>query len=73
MADRAFADVGALWEKRTRAGDKYLSGYLEINGERVPVTIFANKSKWNAADGRPDWIVYVQAPEAPTAAEEHPF
>lgn len=49
-------DGGAFWwatdkntgaEKRTKNGDKYMTGKVTINGQEFPATLFYNKNKQN--------------------------
>ena len=52
MADQK--DGGAFWwatdkatgaEKRTKNGDKYMTGSITINGQKMSATLFYNKTK----------------------------
>jgi len=49
-------DIGALWEKFSKNGNAYLTGYVEINGIRHRITVFANSFK--QADTHPDFKIY---------------
>jgi uncharacterized protein (DUF736 family) len=55
-------ELGALWKRESKNGEKYLTGTLKIKealavGQEVQVIIFGNKSK--KADNQPDFNVYV--------------
>lgn len=72
---RAYENAGAMWERKTRKGDAYLSGYLELaDGSRIAFTAFRNGYKQSTADqAKPDWVLFVPTPEPPTDPEEHPW
>lgn len=55
-------DIGALW-KREGKNQKYLSGYVKVEGsdEEVKVVVFANKNKKDN-ERAPDYRIYVSAP-----------
>lgn len=68
-------DIGALWEKTSQNGMRYMSG--TINGQRV--AIFRNKYK-EEGDNKPHWRIFPEAerqangqsapaPARPTQAE----
>lgn len=46
---------GAFWKKEGKNG-KYLAGYVVINGNRHPVTVFPNKYKQKT--NQPEFIIY---------------
>lgn len=49
-------EIGALWERTSGRGARFLSGHVEINGQKQDVVIFENGFK----EGRqPDWRVYI--------------
>ena len=56
--------IGAFWQ-RSGAKGEYLSGQIELNGEKINVIAFKNgrKSKSN----HPDWILYLQRPRQDVA------
>jgi len=47
--------IGALWLKEDKNGKKYMSGEIELNGEKVNILIFKNKYK--KKDSHPDYII----------------
>lgn len=49
-------DIGALWEKTSQNGMRYMSG--TINGQRVAV--FRNKYKEDG-DNKPHWRIFPEA------------
>lgn len=75
MNDEKKKDIGALWNKRSTKGTEYLSGYVEINGQKVSVVCFANGHKKEAK--HPDYKVYLSEPRekqaAPPAADTSAF
>jgi uncharacterized radical SAM superfamily protein len=46
--------VGAFWKKGDE--NKYLSGYVEIDGKKVPIIVFRNKFKKEKK--QPDFVIY---------------
>lgn len=73
-------EIGALWLRKSAAGNKYLSGHVgtaEGEGieeeEKTRVIVFANKDKKN--DKAPDYRIYKSEPKqgaVPAAAAEKP-
>lgn len=47
-------NLGAMWNKVSRKGDSYLSGYIEIDGKRTQFCAFPNKYK---KDNNPDYTI----------------
>jgi hypothetical protein len=47
--------IGVLWIKEGRSGNKYLSGYLKIDGKETAIVVFKNPSK--AQDNHPDYEI----------------
>ena len=50
----AFQKAGALWLKDGQNG-KYMSGVVEINGEKHSITVFKNNYKQEAK--HPDYVI----------------
>jgi len=48
-------DIGALWVKEGQHG-KYMSGSVEINGEKIRIVVFKNNYKQE--DKYPDYRIY---------------
>ncbi len=59
-------EIGALWEKVSKGGAEFLSGYLTIDGHRIAVVAFKNLSR-KEGDPTPTWRLY--PPKPPTAAK----
>jgi len=61
-SDWSKRDIGALW-KREGKNQKYLSGYVKVEGsdEEVKVVVFANKHKKDN-ERAPDYRIYISAP-----------
>ena len=49
-------EVGALWKKQSRAGQKYLSGKVKVGGEEVSVVCFTNDNKKTPITPTSDFI-----------------
>ena len=65
MMDR----VGRLWLKTSKKGDKFMSGVVEIGGQKVDVLVFKNNRK--RPDKRdPDYDIFRAEPreDIPEAA-----
>ena len=54
-------DIGAFWDKTSKTGLRYLSGFVEIDGKRHELVVFANKKDGN--EKRPDWRIYPSEPK----------
>lgn len=50
-------ELGVLWKRESKSGEKYLVGTLTFNGQEVQVVAFSNKNK--KADNQPDIRVYI--------------
>jgi uncharacterized protein (DUF736 family) len=57
-------DIGALWEKTSKAGRRFLSG--TIDGKRI--VVFANVHK-QPGERTPDWRIYEDTQPAPGAEQ----
>lgn len=53
--------LGALWQKRSAKGE-YMTGNIEINGEKIGVVVFSNDKRGN--DKAPDWRILRAKPRA---------
>src|SRR6185369_1741955 len=49
--DMENAYIGALWANQTKSGVDYLSGYVEIEEERIKIQVWENK---NQREGKRD-------------------
>jgi uncharacterized protein (DUF736 family) len=52
--------IGACWKKVADTGT-YLSGQIEINGEKININIYTNKFK--EKETQPDFVIYKQKPK----------
>lgn len=63
-------EIGALWEKTSKAGNKFKTGYVQLeSGERCEVVIFSNQFK-KPGDNTPDFRIYLS--EQKGAVQEKP-
>mgnify|MGYP006228553265 FL=1 len=51
-------EAGAFWSREKNGGEKYLTGYVQVNGERVQLVAFRNKFKQDG-ENTPDLRVYL--------------
>ena len=51
-------EAGAFWSREKKGGEKYLTGYVQVNGERVQLVAFRNKFKQDG-ENTPDLRVYL--------------
>jgi len=51
------SDIGALWKKESRDGQKYLSGVVKLeDGTTVRIVVFSNRYK--KSENQPDFRIY---------------
>lgn len=62
-------NIGALWGKTAKSGNKFLSGMIEVDGKKVRVTVWKNSHK--KEDKHPDYQVYLDTWE-PNGGETKP-
>lgn len=69
MSDWKEREVGALWSYTSNAGNKYSSGYIEVDGKRVQVVVMKNTHK-QEGEKTPDARIYLDTkkPESPETA-----
>jgi uncharacterized protein (DUF736 family) len=53
-------NIGALWEKFTKAGQPYFTGNVEINNEKIKIVVFKNNKK--SKDTQPDYHILISKP-----------
>lgn len=53
-------DIGALWLRESKNGNKYMSGVVEIDGQKHPIVIFKNKYK--EQEKHPDYRIFPSQP-----------
>jgi len=61
--------IGAAWSREGAKG-KFLSGEIQLNGEKIKVLIFKNGFKEKDGEKSPDYIIYQVNDEAKTDAVE---
>jgi len=59
MSEQKEAAIGALWEK-TSARGTFMTGNVEINGEKVGIVVFKNEQKTGK---QPDWRILKAKPK----------
>jgi uncharacterized protein (DUF736 family) len=67
MSEQGHTDIGALWEKTSKKGDKYFSGVLKINGNEMKIVVFCNHKKQGP---QPDWRIYPHTDNGQKQARE---
>ena len=74
MSEQANRNIGALWSKKSKAGMNFLSGNVEINGEKIEIVVFKNTDKKN--ENGPDFRILLSTPyegtKAPTTQAKKP-
>lgn len=58
MAEFRKTKVGALWQNTSQRGLPYLSGKIEVGGQKVELIVFENKDK--KKENQPDYTIYQQ-------------
>jgi len=53
-------EIGALWTKTSKAGNKFLSGLLKVGGETLNVVVFKVQNK--KSEKQPDYRVLLSKP-----------
>jgi hypothetical protein len=53
-------DIGALWVKSSAKG-QYMTGMIELNGEKINIVCFTNQNKKEAK--HPDWRILKSVPK----------
>ena len=61
-------DIGALWLNVSKAGTKYMSGSVEIDGVKTKIVVFKNNYK--EEEKHPDYKIYLSQPQGALAREE---
>lgn len=51
--------LGALWLNESKNGNKYMSGELEINGEKIRIVVFKNTKQ---KETHPDYKILKSEP-----------
>ena len=50
-------NIGAFWLKTSKAGNKFMSGNIEIKGEKHEIVVFENTHK--TQENQPDYKIYL--------------
>jgi uncharacterized protein (DUF736 family) len=53
-------DIGALWARTSSKGNQFLSGFVQVNGEKYEIIVFQNNKDGN--DKRPDYRIFPSGP-----------
>lgn len=61
MAENKNKSIGALWEKEGRNGNSFMSGSVEIAGEKHQIVVFKNTHKTDGSN-QPDYKIYPSTP-----------
>ena len=66
--DEQRKDDGAFWTKEDKNGNKYLSGFVMVGGEKIHLNIFKNHKKQEGSK-QPDWRPSMTTPQAEKVRE----
>ena len=50
-------EIGALWSKRDKNDEPFLSGQIEVNGEKKKILVFKNKHR--KEDKHPNYRIFL--------------
>lgn len=64
--------IGGLWMNEAKSGKKYMSGSVEIKGEKVKIIVFKNDRNREEGDKKPDYKIYEHTPR-PTQNPDAPL
>ena len=53
--------LGAMWKRLNKKGEPYLTGIIELKGEKINIIVFKNGYK--KEDKHPDYIIYSKEEE----------
>lgn len=62
--------IGGLYLNKSRNGLTYLSGFIEVNGERLKIVAFRNKEK--ISENTPDYQILPSTPYGSNAQSNVP-
>lgn len=54
--------IGALWLKTTPKGERYMSGQIELNGEKIRLAVFKNSKK--ELEKHPDYNILLSGQQS---------
>ncbi len=63
--------IGGLWLKEKKDGGKYMSGSIEVAGQKVQIVIFRNTHK-QEGEKTPDYRIYESKPREEGGWEKRP-
>jgi hypothetical protein len=63
MATDTKNKIGSLWAKQTKDGKRFLSGSIEIDGQKIKIVIWPNDYKYS--EKSPDFKVYIDTYKNP--------
>ena len=52
--------IGGLYNKTSKKGLDFLSGFIEVKGEKINLVIFQNQKKYD--ENTPDYSIFVSQP-----------
>jgi uncharacterized protein (DUF736 family) len=58
-------DIGALWIRQSKKGEAFLSGVIELNGQKIEIIAFQNRKE---REKHPDWKIYLSERRDPPRA-----
>ena len=63
-------NIGALWLKESKKGNKFMSGVVELGGEKYNIVVFKNTYK--EKENHPDYRIFESKPRAeqPAAGDD---
>jgi uncharacterized protein (DUF736 family) len=61
MSEEKKQPIGALWDKRTKNGELFMTGTVTIDGTEHRLAIWGNRYK--KEDKHPDWRVFIDTYE----------
>lgn len=59
--------IGALWLKTSPKGEKYMSGQIELNGEKIRLAVFKNSKK--ELEKHPDYNILLSGQQWEPSAQ----
>lgn len=53
--------IGAIWNRTSKEGRPYMSGEIEILGQKIPFVCFQNRKKDGSNPKLPDSYIFIRA------------
>lgn len=63
--------IGAMWLKTSKAGNKFMSGVVEVDGVKTKIVVFKNDRKEN--EKQPDYKIYLSEDKKREENDDNPF